>query len=999
MKQLRFLAVFAVLLLVSASLFAQGMITGQLTGTVTSDNAPLPGATVTITSPNLQGVRTTVTDANGNYNFAALPPGPYTVKVELAGLQTVTRSVNVTLSGTARVDADLRVSAVAEAITVTASAPAVLETTEVQSNFQKKQIDNLPTGRTVTAVATLAPGVTSASVGNGAITISGAPSNDNLILVNGANVQENLRGQARNLFIEDAVQETTVMSGAISAEFGHFTGGVVNAITKSGGNEFSGSLRDTLTNPKWTAVSKAGEPAPASKLGNTYEGTLGGYLMKDRLWFFTAGRYSSVTSPARYPTLAASTQSIYSASTNKRYEGKLTGQITPKHSIVVDYLNNPLSSTNDVQLGAWETSGIDPNIEQQEDFRSAHYSGIFTNNLLGEINWSKRQFTFIGYGGDNPDIYAGTPLIAWAGGSSLHGVANAPYFCGICGNEGRNNKLLTGKLTYFLGTKGFGTHNIVAGAEDFQELRRANNYQSPTNLTIWLYGTPPTRDASGTPIYTVTPGVDDVEYYPVVYPSLGSDLKTDSLYVNDKWDLGRRWSFNIGGRYDRTNAKDSYGNKTSNDRSFSPRLGATFDVTGTGRLRVGATYGRYVGRLAEGVQGQGSPAGEPWFYAYYYDGPAFSGTSSQVVHQIIDWFQARGGVKSTPDLLSIGGFNTRIDGTLKAPGMDEWTIGAGSQLTTNTYVRADYIDRKWNNFYGSFTNLQTGQVTEPTTGQPADLTLVRNTDLFNRTYRAVQLQAQTRVFSRLNLGGNYTYSKLRGNYEGETSGSGPVSVGGWLLQYPEYQGFAQNNPSGYLSNDQRHKLRAWASMDFPIGIGTINTSVLERYDSGSPYSLAATIPARVEPNAPAGVSNYVSVPASVTYYFGGRGAERWDNLSATDLAVNFRFPLSRAELFIDTRAYNVFNQQAQISGITTVYTANSSIGACLNASGQPMRCAAFNPFTDSPVLGTNYAVATPAVNQARKAAGLSQLPLYGAPVDKTSFQTPRTYQVSLGVRF
>jgi outer membrane receptor for ferrienterochelin and colicin len=370
MKHPRFLAVIAVLLLTSAVAFGQGILTGQLTGTVTTDKAPLPGATITISSPNLQGVRTAVSDSNGNYNFAALPPGPYTVKVELAGMQPINRTVNVTLSGTARVDADLKVAAVSEAITVTASAPAVLETTEVQSNFQKKQIDDLPVGRAVANVALLAPGVTTASVGNGAITISGAMSSDNLIMVNGANVQENLRGQARPLFIEDAIQETTVMSGAISAEFGRFTGGVINTITKSGGNEFSGSLRDTLSNPKWTAVSKAGEPAPNSKLGNTYEGTLGGYVMKDRLWFFTAGRYSKTDNPARFPTLANSNQAVFSSSDNKRYEGKLTGQITPKHSIMVNYLNNPLKSTNDVQLGAWELSGIDPQIEQQEDFRA-----------------------------------------------------------------------------------------------------------------------------------------------------------------------------------------------------------------------------------------------------------------------------------------------------------------------------------------------------------------------------------------------------------------------------------------------------------------------------------------------------------------------------------------------------------------------------------------------------------------------------------------------------
>ncbi|HEX2061235.1 MAG TPA: carboxypeptidase-like regulatory domain-containing protein, partial [Thermoanaerobaculia bacterium] len=106
------------LLLASVSAFGQSSVTGTLTGTVTSDGAPLPGATITVTSPQLQGSRTAVSDANGNYNIAALPPGDYTVRIELQGLQTVTRSTRVTLAGTSRVDADLKVSAVTESITV-----------------------------------------------------------------------------------------------------------------------------------------------------------------------------------------------------------------------------------------------------------------------------------------------------------------------------------------------------------------------------------------------------------------------------------------------------------------------------------------------------------------------------------------------------------------------------------------------------------------------------------------------------------------------------------------------------------------------------------------------------------------------------------------------------------------------------------------------------------------------------------------------------------------
>src|SRR4029077_9782067 len=175
-------------------------------------------------------------------------------------------------------------------LTVTAAAPAVVETTEIQTNLPQQLVEKLPVSRTLLGTVDVAPGTTRTGPNN-ATTISGAPSFENTFYVDGSVINEVLRGQPNNLFIEDALQETTVQAGAISAEFGRFTGGVVTAISKSGGNQFSGSLRDTLTNPSWTAQTPLKEPRPASNLNDVYEGTLGGRIVRDRLWFFGAGRY------------------------------------------------------------------------------------------------------------------------------------------------------------------------------------------------------------------------------------------------------------------------------------------------------------------------------------------------------------------------------------------------------------------------------------------------------------------------------------------------------------------------------------------------------------------------------------------------------------------------------------------------------------------------------------------------------------------------------------
>src|SRR5579884_2636701 len=137
-----FLTIALVVCLIAVSAFAQ--TTASLTGEVRTDGKPLPGVTVTISSPNLQGTRTAVTGENGGYQFSGLPPGDYKVTFELSGMATVNKRARLELSQTARSDADLKVASVAEAITVTASTPTVLETPQVASTYTAKQIEALP---------------------------------------------------------------------------------------------------------------------------------------------------------------------------------------------------------------------------------------------------------------------------------------------------------------------------------------------------------------------------------------------------------------------------------------------------------------------------------------------------------------------------------------------------------------------------------------------------------------------------------------------------------------------------------------------------------------------------------------------------------------------------------------------------------------------------------------------------------------------------------------
>ena len=241
----RTLAQFASLAVVMTTIAAaQGLQTGEIAGRVSSqDGLSLPGVTVTVRSAALQGARTVVADANGNYILRALPPGAYDVTFELAGLAPRTEKVRVEVSRQATIDVTLSVAGVTENVTVKAeSSIATLASPTIGANYDAREITTLPTGRTPATIAELAPGLTNNTPNSGQVTISGGFAYDSIFMINGVDVNDNLFGTANNLFIEDAIEQTSVLASGIAAEFGRFSGGIINMVTKSGGNDFRRQL-------------------------------------------------------------------------------------------------------------------------------------------------------------------------------------------------------------------------------------------------------------------------------------------------------------------------------------------------------------------------------------------------------------------------------------------------------------------------------------------------------------------------------------------------------------------------------------------------------------------------------------------------------------------------------------------------------------------------------------------------------------------------------------
>src|SRR5437764_9737205 len=294
MKQFRFALLLALsVLLAAGSAFAQTPTTGAIVGTVAQAGTPLPGVTVEVKSAALQGVRNEVTDAKGQFRFSLLPPGDYTLTTTLSGFNTVTqKNIAVQLSRTVTLDVAMSPQ-VSEQITVTGAAPVVDVTSAATgTNVTSETMATLPIARNFTAVAQVAPGTNSDATGT---TFYGSTGAENQYIIDGLNTTQIRSGTEGKTLNFDFVQEVEVKTGGMPAEYGRMTGGVINAITKSGGNEFSGGVfafdqprglradNATLTQRPFTQGSTIDDKSQAD-----YGADLGGYFIKDRLWVFGA---------------------------------------------------------------------------------------------------------------------------------------------------------------------------------------------------------------------------------------------------------------------------------------------------------------------------------------------------------------------------------------------------------------------------------------------------------------------------------------------------------------------------------------------------------------------------------------------------------------------------------------------------------------------------------------------------------------------------------------
>lgn len=990
MRLFRFTALFVVTALLAGVAFAQGNPTATLTGRVLNEGQGLPGVTVTVKSPNLQGTRTAVTSINGDFVLPLLPAGDYNVTFTMSGFQTVTRQVKLSAAQTTPLQVTMGIAAVAAEAVVVAQRETISQTQQNATTLTTDTLAKLPTARNIASAVNLAAGTNDR--GAGGTVISGAMSFENLFLVNGVVVQDNVRNTPFNLFIEDAIQEQTVSTSGISAEYGRFAGGVVNVITKSGGNAFSGSFRTTLTNDKWTTrtdfVNSAGvnPEVKVDEVIPTYEMTIGGPIIKDSLWFFGAARLRDVETSGT--TVAPVSAPYVITDDEKRFEGKLTWSLAGKHTLLANYQKITREQGNNSFGTIYDLASLYDR-ELPQELISGNYSGTITDNFFLEGQYSQRKFSFVGSGSRFTDQIFGTLMVNNRTGYRWW----SPTFCGVCDDEKRDATQGLIKGTYFLSTKGLGSHNIVLGGELYDDQRFSNNYQSGSNYRIYTTDVIVQNGVVYPVINTAATGTSPafIRWTPILQGTEGNSFKTWSVFLNDTWTLNRNFSFNVGIRWDKNDGTDGGGRKTADDSQFSPRLGVTWDVKADGGLLVNASYARYVAGIANNQADAASLGGQPATIDYDYRGPAINvgattnlvGTE-EAIRRVFEWFEANGGttrpLRSNP---GIPGLNPNILDGLSSPSTDEFALGVTKRFGARGTVRADVIRRVAADMYATQVDMTTGTVTGSLSGvtRTFDKQVIVNTTEVEREYWGFTLNAAYRLFDSLNLQGNWTWSRLRGNNEGETAASGPVRSG--VLAYPEYFDKSFSYPVGDLGTDVRHKVRLWAIYDLPLGVSWMQSSfsVLQQWETGVPYGAVGTVDTRPYVTNP----GYLNAPSTVTYYFTARDAFRTDDIYRTDLSLNLSFrPFGSLEVFVEPQVLNVFNHQNLVS-------VNASIQTRANTGSASF--AAFNPFTETPKQGPAATGGATPTNNWNYAS------TFGNPSSPTSYQTPRTFRMSVGLRF
>src|SRR5947207_5294895 len=749
----RVLAVILLILGFASAARAQSAIAGVVRD---SSGAVLPGVSVEASSPALiEGSRAVVTDAAGGYRIENLRPGTYVVTFTLTGFRVVRREgIVLPTSFTAQVNVELSLGAIEESVVVTGESPLVdVRGSVSQSVMNREKLDTIPTGKDPFSVGQLIPGVTTSTPDVGGtqvmqqptLQVHGSSNNDNVFMVDSVQIQHiGFGGNQTGFYFNDGLmEEISYQTSSLPAEAP--VGGVqINMIPHDGGNAFHGTVFSTGANEQMQADNLSSDLVALgfkkqNRVESVYDvnGTLGGPIRRDRLWFFTTFRRWSANNYlgntfTSTGDQAVDDQHLTDATIRLTYQASRSNKISLHYDRSIKWRGHRPNN--------WLTASINDPISDVLQTTQLNYIGEvkwsspISNRVLAEATMFTLPVNYtLGFEPDAaPDAFATFDQIR----SSISGVS--PRM------DTNSARMFTwaGNISYVTGT-----NNLKAGAQVrtgwSQELFSIRG----DILQIVSSGKPDSVRLVNTPSGHKEEGVNT------------------GIYAQDSWRLGR-WTFNPGIRYERfvmsipaqsapagtwIGARDfSAQNGIVNWNTVSPRLGFAWDVFDDGRTAVKGGVSRY-DRL-EGItiiqplnQRNISFQTCPW-----------GDSNNDFIAQASEIDRAHCSGSLLPSL-------GNVDPGLKRPHQWEYTVMVQRQVGGNTSVSVGYYGRRFSDLYTTVNAAVPSSaytpvtVTNPLTStpltiynqDPATRGLVRNVVMtipdLRQTYNGVEFQTNTRL--------------------------------------------------------------------------------------------------------------------------------------------------------------------------------------------------------------------------------------------------------------
>lgn len=873
-----FLLVFAGLVGTAHAQTQTGMVEGKV---VDQQGGVLPGVSVELIGP--MGTRSTVTDAQGLFRFVGLAPTTYAVKTDLAGFLSQRRDgVIVGMGKTVDVDFSLKVGGLSETVEVTASSVMVdVKSSATDTNLSNDLLNSMPIySSTSTGLLNYAPGINSSSA------YGGQGSYGNALLLDGVDTRDPAGGSAWTFFNQNLIEEVQIGGLGAAAEYGGFTGGIINTVTKSGGNRYSGLFSVRYTKGDWASNNISDQVlAQNPTLGNAditnklfdYTVQMGGPIKKDKAFFFgSVQRYSANYEPTGPRTV--------STDVSPRFNFKFTLQPTASDTIIFGMQYDQYNVTG--RVGWWATDQTIDSATVTEDAPewvwNAQYRKVFGSNTFLELK-------FTGYTG----FYYLDPVDpappTYDGGTGEYGGGGG----GIYYADRTRDQLIASVSKY---AQAYGQHSFKFGAE-IERSTVKNQYQpyGPSGFYVYqYYGVPYAQYSYG-------------------YTLQGKNKRT-SLYAQDQWSI-KRLTLNLGLRMDhiRGNSPVLKEDVYTPHAAWGPRLGAAFDVTGKGTTVLKGFWGRYFEGTATAFYTSATPGIQD------YTETPINSDGSLGATEVLTPGQVYGITKD-----------------INHPRTDEFSVAWEQQFMGNMRLIATGIWRTTANFVN---NVVEGALWRPIvqmnalTGQPYTAyywqnkaTTDQNFNVQNikgyqyrgiggdligtidpqRKYKAMMLVLNRSLKERWGFQASYVLSKAEGNAD-NSGWSAWLSGSAWISPNT-----ALINNYGELTNSRRHELKVYFTYQIPKVEIMLSPAYFGM--SGRPYTPYSQLS-----------STTLGIPGSSSrrqIFLEPRGTERNDFYNEVDLRAEKVFEVSGNRFGVFADIVNLFNT-ASITGRQSRYPSTS----------------------------------------------------------------------------